>query len=132
MTTGWPALPYEAWRATQEKLTSHPQVLGKRAVELAPPEPQLQHAALRLTARGWETLPLPAPDRSGSMVVVLDLRVHEAVGAHGAGPRPGRRGADRPEAAGGPVAGAAGRGRGARALRPRPGRRLPRRGDDGG
>jgi len=35
-------------------------VLGKLAVRLAPPEPQLQHAALRLTARGWETAPLPA------------------------------------------------------------------------
>jgi hypothetical protein len=33
---------------------------------LAPPEPQLQHAALRLSARGWETLALPAPDGSGA------------------------------------------------------------------
>jgi Family of unknown function (DUF5996) len=49
------------------------------AVALAPPEPQLQHAALRLTARGWETAPLPAPDRSGSVVVALDLRNHEAI-----------------------------------------------------
>ena len=44
-------------------------MLGKLAVALAPPEPQLQHAALRLTARGWETLPLPAPDGSGAIVV---------------------------------------------------------------
>jgi hypothetical protein len=40
----------------------------KLAAELAPPEPQLQHAALRLTARGWETSPLPAPDGSGAFV----------------------------------------------------------------
>jgi len=33
----------------------------------------LQHAALRLTARGWETQPLPAPNGSGSFVVALDL-----------------------------------------------------------
>jgi hypothetical protein len=60
-------------------------VLGKLSVRLASPEPQLQHAALRLTARGWETAPLPAPDGSGSLVVVLDLRVHQAVVEHSAG-----------------------------------------------
>ena len=49
-------------------------MLGKLAVALAPPEPELQHAALRLTARGWETLPLPAPDGSGAFVAALDLR----------------------------------------------------------
>jgi hypothetical protein len=54
-------------------------VLGKLAAKLAPPEPQLQHAALRLTARGWETLPLPAPNGSGTLVVGLDLHAHEAV-----------------------------------------------------
>jgi hypothetical protein len=60
-------------------------VLGKLAAKLAPPEPQLQHAALRLTARGWETAPLPAPDGSGALVVALDLHRHEAVVEHSAG-----------------------------------------------
>jgi hypothetical protein len=60
-------------------------VLGKLAVALAPPEPQLQHAALRLTARGWETLPLPAPDGSGALVAALDLHRHEAVAEHSRG-----------------------------------------------
>jgi hypothetical protein len=60
-------------------------VLGKLAVRLAPPEPQLQHAALRLTARGWETAPLPAPDGSGALVALLDLRAHEAVVEHSGG-----------------------------------------------
>jgi hypothetical protein len=45
----------------------------------------LQHAALRLTARGWETAPLPAPDGSGALVVALDLRIHEALVEHTAG-----------------------------------------------
>lgn len=81
----WPELGYERWRATCDTLHAHTQVLGKLAVRLAPPEPQLQHAALRLTARGWETPPLPAPDRSGSLAVVLDLRVHEAVVEHSDG-----------------------------------------------
>src|ERR1700747_98698 len=60
MPTEWPALPYDAWSATCDTLHAHTQVLGKVAAALAPPEPQLQHAALRLTARGWETAPLPA------------------------------------------------------------------------
>jgi hypothetical protein len=60
-------------------------VLGKLAAALAPPEPQLLHAALRLTARGWETSPLPAPDGSGSLVVALDLRAQEAVVEHSTG-----------------------------------------------
>src|SRR6187397_2393254 len=81
----WPAVNYEKWRETCDTLHAHTQVLGKLAARLAPAEPQLQHAALRLTARGWETSPLPAPDRSGSMVVVLDLRVHEAVLEHSGG-----------------------------------------------
>ena len=85
MPEDWPAVSYDQWRATCDTLHAHTQVLGKLAVRLAPPEPQLQHAALRLTARGWETAPLPAPDGSGSLVVVLDLRFHEALVEHSGG-----------------------------------------------
>jgi Family of unknown function (DUF5996) len=85
MSVPWPALPYEAWSATCDTLHAHTQVLGKLAATLAPPEPELQHAALRLTARGWETLPLPAPNGSGVIVVALDLRRHEAVAEHSDG-----------------------------------------------
>src|SRR5213080_803048 len=81
----WPALAHDQWQPTGDTLHAHTQVLGKLAVVLAPPEPQLQHAALRLTARGWETLPLPAPDGSGALVVALDLRTHEAVVEHNDG-----------------------------------------------
>jgi Family of unknown function (DUF5996) len=81
----WPSPDYETWSATCDTLHAHTQVLGKLAVALAPPEPQLQHAALRLTARGWETLPLPAPDGSGALVVALDLHSHEAVAEHSTG-----------------------------------------------
>ena len=154
--TPWPAVDYETWSATCDTLHAHTQVLGKLAATLAPPEPQLQHAALRLTARGWETLPLPAPDGSGAFVVALDLRAHEAVVEHSGGRtarvaltphRPvgavtrdvlaavrdlGGPVRDRPDAAGGAVEGAARRGRGARHLRPGAGRRLLRRGDPGG
>jgi len=85
MLSAWPAASYEQWSETCDTLHAHAQVLGKLAVKLAPPEPQLQHAALRLTARGWETLPLPAPDGSGSIVVALDLHRHQAVVEHSGG-----------------------------------------------
>jgi hypothetical protein len=86
LPSAWPALPpYEAWNSTCDTLHAHTQVLGKLAATLAPPEPQLQHAALRQTARGWETLPLPAPDGSGALVVALDLRTHEALVEHNDG-----------------------------------------------
>jgi len=75
-------VPYAAWSATCDTLHAHTQVLGKLAVALAPPEPELQHAALRLTARGWETRPLPAPNGSGVFGVALDLRTHDALVEH--------------------------------------------------
>src|SRR5436305_8249640 len=85
MPSVWTGSSYEDWRATCDTLHALTQVLGKLAAKLAPPEPQLQHAALRLTARGWETLPLSAHAGSGSLVVALDLRVHEAVVEHSGG-----------------------------------------------
>jgi Family of unknown function (DUF5996) len=85
MSPSWQSLPFAEWNETRETLHAHSQVLGKLAVVLAPPEPQLQHAALRLSARGLETLPLPAPDGSGALVVALDLHRHEAVVEHSDG-----------------------------------------------
>jgi hypothetical protein len=78
MAERWPTLSYAAWRETCDTLHAHTQVLGKLAAEASPPEPELQHAALRLTARGWETPPLPAPNGSGAFVAMLDLHRHEA------------------------------------------------------
>ena len=84
-SSSWPSVSYEGWSDVCDTLHAHTQVLGKLAAKLAPPEPQLQHAALRLTARGWETGPLPAPDGSGALVVALDLHSHEAVAEHSDG-----------------------------------------------
>jgi hypothetical protein len=78
----WPPLAYEAWSDSCDTLHAHTQILGKLAASLAPPEPQLQHAALRLSARGWETAPLPAPDGSGALVIALDLHAHHAIVEH--------------------------------------------------
>jgi hypothetical protein len=85
MPAEWPAISYGEWSATCDTLHAHTQVLGKLAVQLAPPEPQLQHAALHLSARGWETQPLPAPNGSGAIVAALDLHAHEAVVEHSDG-----------------------------------------------
>ena len=100
---------YDEWSATCDTLHAHTQVLGSLAATLAPPEPQLQHAALRLTPRGWETAPLPAPDGSGALVVALDLHAHHAVAEHSDGRTrrvplgpapPGRPGHPRPSGSG--------------------------------
>lgn len=85
MATGWPALALDDWRPTRDTLHAHTQVLGKVAAALAPQEPQLQHAALQLTARGWETRALPAPNGSGALVVALDLHAHETRVEHSDG-----------------------------------------------
>ena len=85
MSADWPAFSYEDWSATADTVHAHAQVLGKVALALAPPEPQLQHSALRLSARGIETALLPAPDGSGAVAVVLDLRAHEALIEHSDG-----------------------------------------------
>jgi hypothetical protein len=87
MPASWPTASFADWSETCETLHAHTQVLGKLAAELAPPEPQLQHAALRLTARGWESAPLPAPDGSGAFAVALDLRSHLAIVEHADGRR---------------------------------------------
>jgi Family of unknown function (DUF5996) len=85
VSSEWPALTYPDWRESCDTLHAHTQLLGKLAVVLAPPEPQLQHAALRLSARGWETLALPAPDGSGALVFALDLQTHEVLIEHSDG-----------------------------------------------
>jgi hypothetical protein len=85
VTKAWPGVSYDQWGATCDTLHAHTQVLGKLSVALAPLEPELHHGALRLTARGWETAPLPAPDGSGSLVVALDLHSHHVVVEHSDG-----------------------------------------------
>ena len=85
MAQGWSSISYDEWRETCDTLHAHTQFLGKLCVALAPPEPQLQHAALRLTARGWETLPLPAPKGNGVFVAALDLLTHHLLIEHSDG-----------------------------------------------
>jgi hypothetical protein len=63
MPEPWPELPFDSWHQTRDTLHAHTQVLGKLAAALAPPEPQLQHAALRVTARGSSWLSIFTPMR---------------------------------------------------------------------
>ena len=84
MPSALPELVYDDWRATCDTLHAHTQTLGKLAVALAPPEPQLQHAALRLTARAGRRCRCPPP-MVGRLVAALDLHDHEAVAEHSDG-----------------------------------------------
>ncbi len=83
--SAWPSVDYQDWTDTCDTLHAHSQVIGKLAATLAAPEPQLQHTALRLTARGHETLDLPAADGTGAVVFGLDLHSHEAFAEHSNG-----------------------------------------------
>jgi hypothetical protein len=83
--SAWPSVDYQDWTETCDTLHAHSQVIGKLAATLAAPEPQLQHTALRLTARGHETLALPAADGAGAVVFGLDLHSHEAFAEHSNG-----------------------------------------------
>ena len=87
MPSALPSISYDEWRPTCDTLHAHSQVLGKLAAELGPPEPQLQHAALRLTARGLETSPLPSPNGDGVFVAALDLQRHESILENSGGDR---------------------------------------------
>jgi hypothetical protein len=69
-------------KETIETTTAGYRLRGELAAALASPERQLQHAALRLSVRGWEALPLPAPDGSGAVVAAVDVRSHQAVLEH--------------------------------------------------
>ena len=81
----WPAASYAAWSETCDTLHAHMQVVGKIAAVLAPAEPELQHAALQLTAGGLEARLLPTRNDSGAIVVGLDLQQHEARVEHSRG-----------------------------------------------
>ncbi|HWF57948.1 MAG TPA: DUF5996 family protein [Candidatus Dormibacteraeota bacterium] len=72
---GWPALPYEEWRATRDTLHMYTQVLGKLRLALSPFEPEWGNVPLYLTARGLTTSPMPV----GLRAVDADLDLIEHV-----------------------------------------------------
>ena len=67
MADTWPALPYDEWKDTYATLHMWSQVVGKVALAQAPPINHSWGSALRVTARGLQTPPLPHGDRSFTM-----------------------------------------------------------------
>src|SRR3977135_4537214 len=60
----WPALPLEQWRDTYATLHMWTQMVGKTCLALAPPQNHWWQVALRVTARGLATGPLPYGTRT--------------------------------------------------------------------
>jgi Family of unknown function (DUF5996) len=73
----WPALPYQAWKDTYDTLHLWSQVVGKVAVELAPPLNHSWGIALQITPRGLVTRPLPHGARI--FTVEFDFIDHQLV-----------------------------------------------------
>ncbi|HJR12188.1 MAG TPA: DUF5996 family protein [Rhodanobacteraceae bacterium] len=79
----WPALPYDAWKDTYATLHLWSQVVGKIALAQAPPLNHCWAVALRVTARGLTTRPLPHGTRTFTIefdFIDHKLRVHTSDG----------------------------------------------------
>ena len=73
----WPALPLEEWRDTYATLHMWTQMVGKTCLALAPPQNHWWQVALRVTARGLATGPLPYDART--LDAEFDFIEHELV-----------------------------------------------------
>src|SRR5882724_10102085 len=73
----WPALPLEAWRDTYATLHMWTQMVGKTCLALAPRQNHWWQAALRVTARGLATGPMPYDSRT--LDAEFDFVEHELV-----------------------------------------------------
>src|SRR5437763_16960921 len=73
----WPALPLEEWRDTYATLHMWTQMVGKTCLALAPPQNHWWHIALRVTARGLATGPMPYGTRP--LDAEFDFIEHELV-----------------------------------------------------
>lgn len=71
----WPALPYDEWQDTYATLHMWTQVVGKIALEQAPPLNHSWGSALMVSARGLRTALLPHGTRSFS--IEFDFVAHE-------------------------------------------------------
>ena len=98
MAAAWPTLPLEEWRETCDTLHAYTQVLGKLCVALAPPEPQLLHAALRIDGARLGDASAARARRLRRVRRALDLRAHEAVLEHSDGRAGARACSRRPSA----------------------------------
>ena len=72
--SGWPALPYAAWRDSCETLQLWTQIVGKIRLSRTPWLNHSWHVALYVTPRGLTTSPIPDGDRS--FEIAFDLVDH--------------------------------------------------------
>jgi hypothetical protein len=82
MSTGWPDIPYTAWRDTCATLHLWTQIVGKIRLARTPWLNHSWHVPLYVTARGLTTSPIPYDDRSFDMLFdfndhVLDVTVSD-------------------------------------------------------
>jgi hypothetical protein len=82
MSTGWPDIPYPAWRDTCATLHLWTQIVGKIRLARTPWLNHSWHVPLYLTTRGLTTSPIPYDDRSFEMHFdfndhVLDVTVSD-------------------------------------------------------
>jgi hypothetical protein len=78
VSTAWPALPLDRWRATKETLHRYCQMVGKVRLALAPFRNHWWHVTLYPSVDGLTTSPMPVGD--GRLVEIeLDLRRHQLV-----------------------------------------------------
>ena len=77
MTSSWPALPLEAWRATKETLHRYAQIVGKVQLALTPLVNHFWNVTLRVTARGLATPALRCDGRT--FEIELDLVEHRVI-----------------------------------------------------
>lgn len=73
----WPALPWEAWRATCDTLHLWTQIVGKVKLACAPFLNELWQVAFHTTARGLSTGPIPY--RDGVFEVDFDFVDHDLI-----------------------------------------------------
>lgn len=60
----WPSLPYHDWQETLDTIHLYSQIPGKIRLALSPHEPEWQHTALYVNARGLTTGPMPYRDHT--------------------------------------------------------------------
>jgi Family of unknown function (DUF5996) len=60
--SGWPELPYSAWKDTLETLHMNLQIVGKVRLALTTFEPEWANVPLYVTARGLTTTPMAYAD----------------------------------------------------------------------
>ena len=77
MSTSWPALPFDAWRATKETLHRYTQIVGKIQLALTPVVNHFWNVMLRVTARGLATRALSHEGRMFD--IELDFVEHQVI-----------------------------------------------------